>query len=72
MTAAEEDRMRRKAAVQAAEVRRIYEEMVLKKPAPAVVQIGSMDAIKQGGNGSNGNSNTTPTEARQPEPVAGD
>jgi len=46
MTAAEEDRMRRKAAMQAAEVRRIYEDLVLKKPAAPVVQIGSVEAIK--------------------------
>ena len=67
-TAAEEDRMRRKQAQQeAAKVRQIYEEMVLKKAAPAVVTIGSVEQIKRAtpaghsapvvnGNG-NGNSN---------------
>ncbi|MFN8005818.1 MAG: hypothetical protein U0V70_02070 [Terriglobia bacterium] len=40
-TAAEEERLRRKAMREAAEVRRIYEEMVLKKPAESqLVQIG--------------------------------
>jgi len=54
MTAAEETRMRRRANVQAAEVRRIYEEMVLKKAQAPVVQIGSLDALKPAGNGGNG------------------
>ncbi len=40
MTAAEEDKARRKAAWEAQQVRQIYEEMVLKKPAPTLVQIG--------------------------------
>ena len=40
-TAAEEERQRRKALKEAAEVRKIYEEMVLKKPAEEqLVQIG--------------------------------
>ena len=54
MTAAEEDRLRRKKAwEEAAKVRQIYEELVLKKPQPAVVQIGSLAAIREttGGNG---------------------
>ena len=47
INAAEEDRARRKAAWQeAAKVRAIYEELVLKKAQPTVVQIGSMDALK--------------------------
>ena len=54
-TAAEEDRIRRKQAFEeAAKVRKIYEELVLRKPAETVVQIGSMDALKAalpGGNG---------------------
>jgi len=46
LTAAEEDRMRRKKAwEEAAKVRAIYEELVLKKPQPAVVQIGSLGDI---------------------------
>jgi uncharacterized radical SAM superfamily Fe-S cluster-containing enzyme len=59
-TAAEEDRLRRKKAwEEAAKVRAIYEEMVLKKPQDSVVQIGSMDTLKtavpgNGGNGGNG------------------
>jgi len=40
-TAAEEERMRRKAAWEAKEVRQIYEEMLLKKPKTELVQIGS-------------------------------
>jgi uncharacterized radical SAM superfamily Fe-S cluster-containing enzyme len=40
-TAAEEERLRRQAAREAAEVRQVYEEMVLKKaPEPQLVQIG--------------------------------
>ncbi len=47
MTAAEEDKARRrKAAEEAAKVRAIYEEMVLKKPQATVVQIGSVQQIK--------------------------
>jgi hypothetical protein len=47
VTAAEEDRIRRKKAFEeAAKVRRIYEELVLKKPQETVVQIGSMDQIR--------------------------
>jgi hypothetical protein len=46
MTAAEEDRMRRRAAMQAAEVRKIYEELVLKRPQAPVVQIGTVEAIR--------------------------
>jgi uncharacterized radical SAM superfamily Fe-S cluster-containing enzyme len=47
LTAAEEDRIRRKKALEeAAKVRKIYEELVLKKPTETVVQIGSMDQIR--------------------------
>ena len=46
-TAAEEDRIRRKKAFEeAAKVRRIYEELVLKKPQETVVQIGSIQQIQ--------------------------
>jgi 7,8-dihydro-6-hydroxymethylpterin dimethyltransferase len=46
LTAAEEDRIRRKRAFEeAAKVRRIYEELVLKKSTEPVVQIGSMQQI---------------------------
>jgi hypothetical protein len=46
-TAAEEDRIRRKKAFEeAAKVRRIYEELVLKKPQENVVQIGSIQQIQ--------------------------
>jgi hypothetical protein len=48
LTASEEDRIRRKQAFQeAAKVRAIYEEMVLKKPQSAVVTIGTVAQIKQ-------------------------
>ncbi|HTV55761.1 MAG TPA: radical SAM protein [Terriglobia bacterium] len=40
MTAAEEERQRRKASWEAQQVKQLYEEMVLKKPAPELVQIG--------------------------------
>jgi 7,8-dihydro-6-hydroxymethylpterin dimethyltransferase len=47
LTAAEEDRIRRKKALEeAAKVRRIYEELVLKQPKENVVQIGSVEQIK--------------------------
>jgi predicted transposase YbfD/YdcC len=46
LTASEEDRIRRKKAIQEqAKVRAIYEELVLKKPQPTVVQIGSVSDI---------------------------
>src|SRR5579884_1433395 len=41
MTAAEEERARRKAAWEAQQARQLYEELVLKKPAPQLVQIGN-------------------------------
>jgi hypothetical protein len=45
-TAAEEDRARRKKAYEEqAKVRAIYEELVLKKAQPTVVQIGSVQDI---------------------------
>jgi uncharacterized radical SAM superfamily Fe-S cluster-containing enzyme len=58
MTAADEDKMRRKAAYEAKQVREIYEEMVLKKPKPELVTIGPVAAKSGNGNGhSNGNGN---------------
>src|SRR5215469_2717541 len=49
VTAAEEDRARRKKALEeAAKVRKIYEELVLKKPTENVVQIGSIQQIQMG------------------------
>src|SRR4030088_2137917 len=46
LTASEEDRIRRKKAIEEqAKVRAIYEELVLKKPQPTVVQIGSVSDI---------------------------
>jgi tetraether lipid synthase len=48
-TAAEEDRARRRAEFlkEEARVRKIYEELVLKKGQPAVVQIGTVSDIKK-------------------------
>jgi tetraether lipid synthase len=47
LTAAEEDRIRRKKAFEeAAKVRKIYEELVLKKPQETVVQIGTIQQIQ--------------------------
>jgi 7,8-dihydro-6-hydroxymethylpterin dimethyltransferase len=49
VTAAEENRIRRKKALEEqAKVRAIYEELVLKKPQAAVVQIGSLSDIAKG------------------------
>ncbi len=46
VTAAEENRMRRKKALEEqAKVRAIYEELVLKKPQPKTVQIGTLSDI---------------------------
>ncbi|HEV2176404.1 MAG TPA: radical SAM protein [Terriglobia bacterium] len=59
MTAAEEDKARRKAAWEAKQARELYEELVLKKPKPELVQIGApLPAGNGNGNGhSNGNGN---------------
>jgi hypothetical protein len=45
MTAAEEERQRRKTAWEAQQARQYYEEIVLKKPKGELVQIG--DAAKE-------------------------
>ncbi len=47
MTAAEEERARRKAAYEAQQARAIYEELVLKKPKAELVQIGSAKAEEE-------------------------
>jgi tetraether lipid synthase len=77
LTAAEEDRARRKKAFEEqAKVRAIYEELVLKKPQPTVVQIGSLTDIKQAtpANFANPNKpvNIAPAPVQEAEPVAGD
>jgi tetraether lipid synthase len=46
MTAAEEERARRKAEYQARQARAVYEELVLKKPKADLVQIGSAKETK--------------------------
>jgi len=76
-TAAEEDRIRRKKAwEEAAKVRAIYEELVLKKPQPTVVQIGSVSDIAKAvpANFTNANKpvNIAPATEQTAEPVAGD
>jgi len=80
-TAAEEDRARRRAEFlkEEARVRKVYEELVLKKAQPEVVQIGSLTEIKKAtpsvppvqiSNAAiNGNGAAKPEVA---EPVAGD
>ena len=81
LTAAEEDRARRKKAYEEqAIVRAIYEELVLKKPQPTVVQIGSLTDIKQAtpanfakaNSGAPVNIAPAPVPAQEAEPVAGD
>jgi uncharacterized radical SAM superfamily Fe-S cluster-containing enzyme len=79
LTAAEEDRTRRKKAYEEqAKVRAIYEELVLKKPQPTVVQIGSLTDIKQATPANFANANKTvnitpaPAPSEQAEAVAGD
>ena len=47
MTAAEEDRARRKAAWEAQQARKLYEEMVLKKPKLNLVQIGNAKPVEE-------------------------
>jgi uncharacterized radical SAM superfamily Fe-S cluster-containing enzyme len=89
LTAAEEERARRKKAFEEqAKVRAIYEELVLKKPQPTVVQIGTVSDIANavpanfkpvtiaGANG-NGNGHSNGNGAPAPaekatEAVAGD
>ncbi len=68
MTAAEEEKKRRKLAWEAQQARQLYEEMVLKKPAPQLVQIG---APVNGGNGNgNGNGNGHPKPVTETEKVS--
>jgi hypothetical protein len=86
MTAAEENRARHRAEFlkEEARVRKIYEELVLKKAQPSVVQIGTVTDIKKAtpaaapvtisnanGNG-NGNETAEPAHREVAEPVAGD
>jgi hypothetical protein len=90
LTAAEEDRARRRKAQalqEQAKVRAIYEELVLKKPQPTVVQIGSVQDIAKAvpanfanagkpvtiapANG-NGHSNGNGAAEKATEAVAGD
>jgi len=86
LTAAEEDRIRRKKALEEqAKVRAIYEELVLKKSQPSVVQIGTIADIKKAvpagaapvvkvanGNGHSNGSGAEKTETAEAATVAGD
>jgi len=84
LTAAEEDRIRRKKALEEqAKVRAIYEELVLKKSQPSVVQIGTIADIKKAvpagaapananGNGHSNDSGAEKTETAEAATVAGD
>src|SRR5579862_355639 len=47
LTAAEEDKARRKAAYEAQQARELYEELVLKKPKPTIVQIGNAKPVDE-------------------------
>ena len=77
-TAAEEDRIRRKKAFEeAAKVRKIYEELVLKKPQEKVVQIGTIQQIQMAVPGATVKPvqiapATAPVQQAEAEPVAGD
>ena len=57
MTAAEEDKRRRKLAWEAQQARQLYEELVLKKPAPQLVTIGAPIAKPAGNGNGSGNGN---------------
>jgi len=57
MTAAEEDKKRRKLAWEAQQARQLYEELVLKKRAPQLVSIGAPIAKPAGNGNGNGNGN---------------
>jgi len=82
ITAAEENRARRRAEFlkEEARVRKIYEELVLKQAQPEVVQIGSLTDIKRAtpntapvtiSNAKNGNGNGA-SKPEVAEHVAGD
>jgi len=58
--ASDEERQRRKEAWEAAQARALYEEIVLKKPRPQLIQLGGAN----GGNGSNGK--TVPVQPAAP------
>jgi tetraether lipid synthase len=62
MTAAEEDRARRKAEYEARQARAIYEELVLKKKPEELVQIGAPANGNGNGNGNGHGKSVTETE----------
>jgi uncharacterized radical SAM superfamily Fe-S cluster-containing enzyme len=68
MTAAEEEKKRRKIAWEAQQARALYEELVLKKPKPQVVQISA--PLNSNGNGHNGNGNGAAKPATVTEKVS--
>jgi hypothetical protein len=47
LTAAEEEKARRKAAWEAQQARKVYEELVLKKPKAELVQIGNSQSVAE-------------------------
>jgi uncharacterized radical SAM superfamily Fe-S cluster-containing enzyme len=67
LTAAEEERARRRAAWEAKQVRELYEELVLKKPKPQLVQIGG--PLNSGSHG-NGQGGSVPASVTAEEKVA--
>jgi len=67
MTAAEEEKKRRKTAWEAQQARALYEELVLKKPKPQVVQIGA--PLNGNGKGHNGNGHGNGNGSAEPVPV---
>jgi len=72
MTAAEEDRARRREALkQAAQVREIYEEMVLKRSKQTIVSIGTLDSVKMAVPGATSLQSIAPakTEETKQEPA---
>ena len=66
MYAADEDRARRRKAMEeAAKVRKIYEEMVLKKPAETLVNIGASLAPSSSDGNGNGNGKAQPAQEKK-------
>jgi len=66
MTAAEEEKARRKAAWEAQQARQLYEELVLKKPAPTLVQIEGLNGRSNGMDSGNGQGKPVTETAKVP------
>ncbi len=69
MTAAEEEKKRRKLAWEAQQARQLYEEMVLRKPAPTLLQIGAPLSQGNGNGNGNGNGHAKPVTEAEKVPV---